>query len=441
MGKNPFIFFSSVVMVTATFWACGDGTVDARGGEDELALLNYGPPFVEGDTGNMWTLRNNAIKDCEADDVCKAAMENADGELDIPEEESSSSEAVLEESSAATESRSSSSRGIVINSAGAPVISTVSSDSQGGSGPVETTSAASATSSGSSTIPSVVLKYCQPVGGATTVVKGTPVQWQFRTNGAAAKSFSWSFTGADITTSEEESPTTVFAETGFYTPTLTIDGESKPITCNKLTVVGPEVTGCTCGAPTYTPSSADLKDNNPVTVEWTITGCSSIDGLGRDAERFDYTWTGATGTSATATASFSELGSYTVSATVKNPDGNSAIVSCPAATIIDNTPFKCNSGNSTAKNFDGNQIEFAVSANQCYAISIKASKGYNATVQGGNWSGNEQKIYFTDCSGEKKTESLKTGGFSGLQTGYQDGSSCTMYMYPAGDFNFVMALW
>jgi hypothetical protein len=144
MGKNSLIIFSSVVMVTATFWACGDGTVDARSGEDELALLNYGPPFVEGDSGNMWTLRSAAIKDCEADDACKAAMEKADGTLDIPEE-SSSSEAVSEESSAATESRSSSSRGIVINSAGAPVISTVSSDSQGGSGPVETTSAASAT--------------------------------------------------------------------------------------------------------------------------------------------------------------------------------------------------------------------------------------------------------------------------------------------------------
>ena len=246
-------------MATATFWACGDGTVDARGGEDELALLNYGPPFVEGDSGNMWTLRNNAIKDCEADDACKVAMEKASGTLDIPEE-SSNSGAVTGESSAATESRSSSSRAIVINSAGTPVISTVSSDSQGGSGAVETTSASSATSSGSSTIPSVVLKYCQPVGGVTTVVKGTPVQWQFRTNGEAAKSYSWSFTGADIATSGEATPTTVFAETGVYTPTLTIDGESKPITCNKLTVVGPEVTGCTCGAPVTT--SNDLADNN-----------------------------------------------------------------------------------------------------------------------------------------------------------------------------------
>lgn len=236
MKKNPSYCCIFFAMVAMAFCACGDGSVDARGGEDELALLNYGPPFVEGDSGNMWTLRSAAIKDCEADDACKAAMEKADGTLDIPEE-SSSSEAVSEESSAATESRSSSSRGIVINSAGAPVISTVSSDSQGGSGDVPETSSASVATSSNSSIAGVVLRYCQPAGGVTTVVKGTPIQWQFRTNGEAAKSYSWSFTGADITTSEEESPTTVFAETGVYTPTLTIDGESKPITCNKLTVV------------------------------------------------------------------------------------------------------------------------------------------------------------------------------------------------------------
>lgn len=223
MGKKPLIIFSSIFVTAATFWACGDGTVDARGGEDELALLNYGPPFVEGDSGNMWTLRSAAIKDCEADDACKAAMEKADGTLDIPEEESSSSEDTPAESSGSVAPRSSAN--IAKPTSVATVISTVSSDSQGGSGDVPETSSASVATSSNSSIAGVVLRYCQPAGGVTTVVKGTPIQWQFRTNGEAAKSYSWSFTGADIATSDEATPTTVFTETGVYTPKLTIDGE------------------------------------------------------------------------------------------------------------------------------------------------------------------------------------------------------------------------
>ena len=357
MKKNPFYCCIFFAMVAMAFCACGDGSVDARGGEDELALLNYGPPFVEGDSGNMWTLRSAAIKDCEADDACKAAMEKVDGTLDIPEE-SSSSEAVSEESSAATESRSSSSRGIVINSAGAPVISTVSSDSQGGSGDVPETSSASVATSSNSSIAGVVLRYCQPAGGVTTVVKGTPVQWQFRTNGEAAKSFSWSFTGADITTSEEESPTTVFAETGVYTPTLTIDGESKPITCNKLTVVGPEVTGCTCGAPVTT--SNDLADNNPVVYTWTISGCSS-----EGSEPLSYQWAGdAKGSSETGTGSYTAKGIYGASATVTNQDGKTAVVTCEKVTVVD-----ANNPNTQIENFQPSESQTQITGPGIYEIA------------------------------------------------------------------------
>ena len=163
MKKNSFYCCIFFAMVAMAFCACGDGSVEARGGEDELALLNYGPPFVEGDTGNMWTLRNNAIKDCEADDVCKAAMENADGELDIPEEESSSSEDTPAESSDSVAPRSSAN--IAKPTSVATVISTVSSDSQGGSGDVPETSSASVATSSNSSIAGVVLRYCQPAGG------------------------------------------------------------------------------------------------------------------------------------------------------------------------------------------------------------------------------------------------------------------------------------
>lgn len=431
MKKNPFYCCIFFAMVAMAFCACGDGSVNARGGEDELALLNYGPPFVEGDSGNMWTLRSAAIKDCEADDACKAAMEKADGTLDIPEE-SSSSETVSEESSAATESRSSSSRGIVINSAGGPVISTVSSDSQGGSGDVPETSSASVATSSNSSIAGVVLRYCQPAGGVTTVVKGTPIQWQFRTNGEAAKSYSWSFAGADIATSEEESPTTVFAETGVYTPTLTIDGESKPITCNKLTVVGHPITGCVCTNPTLKSESKDLKDNSPVEYEWKIEGCTS--GVDDD---LTYSWSeGLAGTGSTVVASYYEIGTYSASATVSNEDGISVPVSCNNKAIVEDGGwnFKCSSLNSESVTI-GQDHGSAVEPGAC----VELDKTGSANLQFGSWwcENGPMTVQLRDCSGNIKEFTHSCGGHVAVDVG----GACKVYFYSDKKFSFKMEQW
>ena len=432
--KNVLMGVAAVSFAVA-FWACGDGAVSARGGIDDMALLNYGPPFAEGDTGNMWTLKNQALTDCNADATCKAAMDKANGEISLPE--SSSSEAPITEESSSSDKPKSSSALIVKMSSIAQVVSGVSSSSEDANSATESSAS---TIKSSTSISGIALKYCSPE--PTTVVKGNPVVWKFKTNGEPATSYSWSFTGADIETSEDASPTTIFSQKGDYTPTLSINGESKSITCNKVTVVGPAVTGCTCSGPTYTPSSGDLKDGSPVTASWEISGCSSVDGLGNAAESFTYAWSsGITGSGASATGNFTELGTYTASAIVTNPDGVSATVTCPSATIVDNSPFKCNSGNSTTMSYTGTQIEWGVTANSCYAVNLKVSKGYNANLQAGNWSGSAQKIYYTDCKGEKATAELKTGDFSTVNVGYTDGSECTIYMYPAGNFNFVVAMW
>jgi plastocyanin len=429
--------FLSIAAATAviSFWACGDGTVNARDGLDDLALLNYGPPFAEGDTGNMWTLKGQALIDCDADPACKAAMDQASGKVEIIES-SSSVEAASEESSSSDGPKSSSAL-IVKMSSIAQVVSNVSSASEESG---STTESSASTIQSSNSISGIALKYCMPK--STTVIKGEPIAWEFKTNGDPATSYQWSFTDADIETSEEASPTTVFTKTGTYTPTLAVNGETKAITCTKVTVVGPDVTGCTCSGPTYTPSSADLKDANPVTAAWEITGCSSVDGFGNAAESFTYTWgTGVSGSGASATGSFTEMGTYSVTATVTNPDGKSALVTCPAASIADNSPFRCNSGNSSTMSYTGSQVEQAVTANSCYAVKLNVSKGYNANLQAGNWSGSAQKIYYTDCKGEKASAELKTGDFSAVNVNYTDGTECTLYMYPAGNFNFVVAMW
>ena len=85
MNKKFLVGFSVLSVAAAAFWACGDGDVITKGGEDELALLNYGPPFAEGDEGNMKTLKNQALTDCEADEACKAAMVKSDGTVEAPE--------------------------------------------------------------------------------------------------------------------------------------------------------------------------------------------------------------------------------------------------------------------------------------------------------------------------------------------------------------------
>ena len=431
------LWSAAAAALMVVFWACGDGAVEARVGDDDMALLNYGPPFVEGDTGNMWTLRNQAISDCEADESCKAAMERASGTLENFDESSSSVATVVEESSSSAKPKSSGAVVVALSSV-AQVISEVTSSS-GGAASVPGSSTGTTIQS-STTVSGVTLKYCLPE--PTTVVKGEPVTWKFKTNGEAATSYQWSFTDADITTSEAATPTTVFSKTGSYAPTLAVNGESKTITCTKVTVVGPEVTGCTCSGPTYTPSSADLKDANPVTASWKITGCSSVDALGNAAESFTYAWSaGVSGSGASATGSFTEMGTHTVTATVTNPDGVSASVKCPSANIVDNSPFKCNSGNSSTMSYTGSQVEQAVTANSCYAVNLKVSKGYSAKLQAGNWSGSAQKIYYTDCNGTKASVELKTGDFSTVDVNYADGSECTIYMYPTGDFNFVVAMW
>ena len=76
MNKKILVGISAVCL-TAVFWACGDGDVITRSGDDELALLNYGPPFAEGDEGNMKTLMNQAMTDCSADKECSAKMEGS----------------------------------------------------------------------------------------------------------------------------------------------------------------------------------------------------------------------------------------------------------------------------------------------------------------------------------------------------------------------------
>ncbi len=424
--KRVFWSVAAVTFVVA-FWACGDGAVDARGGEDDMALLNYGPPFVEGDTGNMWTLRSQAIKDCEADGDCKAAMDRASGDIENLQEESSSTAADTEESSSSAKPRSSSAVVVRLSSI-AQVISDVTSSSSESSGPESSTGS---TIQSSAVIGGVTVKYCLPE--PTTVIKGEPVTWRFRTNGDAPSSYKWNFTGGDIETSEDETPVVTFSSAGSYAPTVAINGDTKTTTCTAVKVTGHPITGCSCTGPTLKSTSNDLEDNSPVEYQWTVEGCTAGEG-----DELTYTWngTGISGTGATVTASYTEIGSYTASATVSNADGMTANVSCTNKATVENGGwnFKCSSLNSSSVNMDVDNFG-NVNPGSC----MELNKTNSNTLQFGSWwcDGGPMTVHLRDCNGEEKVFSHSCNGFVSVQTG----GPCKVYFYADKTFTFKMQAW
>ena len=67
----------SVLGMSAAFWACGDGSIEALNSDDDVALVNYG----EFNPGAMNTLVSGATEACTADPECAAKMESA---VDVP---------------------------------------------------------------------------------------------------------------------------------------------------------------------------------------------------------------------------------------------------------------------------------------------------------------------------------------------------------------------
>ena len=63
--------------MSAAFWACGDGSIEALNSDDDVALVNYGEFNPEA----MRTLVSGATEACTADPECAAKMESA---VDVP---------------------------------------------------------------------------------------------------------------------------------------------------------------------------------------------------------------------------------------------------------------------------------------------------------------------------------------------------------------------
>jgi len=425
---------AALAAAACMFFACGEGSIDGFSGDDDMALLNYGQFNPDGMKG----LVNTAMAQCEEDPKCKEAMENA-------------KDAPAPADTAAGSSSATDSSGTSASSSSAAPGSSTASISSSSTTPASSATATSSTSS-SSSAPRKEVVATKFVGtcSATSVVKGNSTKWSLNlinicsmeiNCSLAPESYEWTFEGGDPETSTDAEPSVVYTEAKQYTAKVRLkNGDvNTTITCTPVTITGPEITGCTCGEPTYDPSN-DLKDANSVKANWTVSGCKSVDGQGVEETEFDYTWsgTGVTGSTKTGTGTYTELGIYTASVEVSKY-GKTKKIECPKASIYkDGWNFKCSDSN-LKKNLT--ITERTCNGSKCYETEdsgdlfpndcVKVSKTKTGTFVFGSWwcAGGPFTAHIRDCSGNEQIVEHDCSGWLQIPTITEQ---CDLYFYVTG---------
>ena len=326
IGNMKNILLLMGVAVAGAFWACGDGSIVTKSGDDEMALLNYGEFNPEG----MKSLVNGALAACNEDPACVAAMEAAAK----AEESSSSADSTTADSLASSSSGAGSSgsgpqsSGAISGSSGA---GGSSSGTAGSSGSVGSSSSAMLVSSSSLTPATNVAGFCTAaVNPFTGLGKNTPTTWSFtNTTTATAETYDWTFDeGASIAISTDATPSVSYSTAGTHVAKVIVNkgksSESIETTCTSIVVTGTRASGCECT--TTTTSPIDVTADNPQNVTWTVSGCSTSDG-----SELTYTWEeGVTANGTSATKSISTGGTHAPKVTVTAE--SDTVVTCQAVT-------------------------------------------------------------------------------------------------------------
>jgi len=364
------VWFTALSALFAmAFFACSN-PIEPKGGEDDLALLNYGSFNEDG----MKSLVKGAMADCQEDPACKAAMEKADGK-DLPVEEESSS-SVAADTTSEEGASSSSTKGPIIASSGSvqPNIS-----SSAGSNDSTAVSSASIASSGS-TIVSSSSKGSSILNGAcnatpTSVERGGSVTWKYVSlnSNLTIESYDWTFDeGSSITTSKDATPSVSYEAKGSYGASVTINkglDTEKTVKCTTpVTVTGIKVTGCTCSA---TATSVVVSSSKPKDVTWTVSGCSG-------AGPFTYAWSGgASGTETSASMTISTVGSHAPKVTVTNSDGETMSPSCATVTASEMPGAACYVGE---HDYDANKTSLSLTPGKSFYFKPGNVTGVTGTM-------------------------------------------------------------
>ncbi|MCQ2122271.1 MAG: PKD domain-containing protein [Fibrobacter sp.] len=347
--KKKLVFGASAICLSLGFWACGDGSIESIGADDDIARA-----FALDDEG-LKELMKAAEKDCEADESCKSAQNDAYKSADDDDEDEESSDSDSGDSSASSSGSTAvsssnvvvSSSGMVLSSSGAVVTSSAGATSSAGgtssaqvtpvsssSGPQITPASSSAVSS-SSAAPAT-----GPVQGICnlsqkTIEKGGSAKWSFqRMSGAKdVQTYKWTF--SDGTTKTVASPEITYSKAGEFSAKVLINAgleSQNEIDCSNafggtkttLKVNGTPITGCKCSSDA---EALFFASGKPATATWTASGCTG-------GNTFTYTWGGdATGSGTSATGSFEKSGSFTPTLSVSNEEGMTMSATCPSVTV------------------------------------------------------------------------------------------------------------
>ena len=359
--------------LAALLWSCDYGAVEAKGLEDEMALLNYGEFNEDG----MSNLIPAAMAACNEDPQCVAAMERAAGEGG---EIFSSSEGQQDgsgsgaDSSAQTVSSSSTPKGPVIASSSAiipDITPTSSSDSAGGS----SSSAAVVSSSSKSTTP-IVNGICSPT--PASVERGGSTTWKYVAinSSVTIESYDWTFDeGSSIASSKDATPAVTYAAKGSYGAAVVINkglATEKEVKCqSKVEVTGIKVSGCTCTTPT---KSLVVSSSKSKEATWTVSGCTG-------AEPFTYAWGGGiSGTGTSGTMTISAKGTYTPTVTVTNSDGMTMSPTCNSVTASELPGAQCVVGADQNAVNNSNSGSISTMPGQSFVFKAKSVTGVSGSM-------------------------------------------------------------
>ena len=334
MNKKILIGLSALG-VAAGFWACGDGSVEAKVDIDNYAMASIVP--MEGDSSNMDLLnqlKNQALSDCEADSVPGGCRDKMNGEKDKAAAETPD-QATEDSSGSNTTNNTPGQTGPVTPST--PGNTTTSSAS---TSPTTTSSAAATTTTDSSvpdgTCAANVSSVQEGVGTVTwtftpKVLKGEGINTSDMMNYKTfveGSTCNWTLEGATPATasgkcgSDAKTVSATYA-TGGKSYSASIKLGEKTIPCGSVRVNGKPITGCSCESA----GNVDIAKNP--TGSWTVSCTGSNDPI------TGYKWSGATGSEATGTYKFTKAKQEVSPKVTVSTAKTDTTLTCPAPKVTD----------------------------------------------------------------------------------------------------------